>query len=248
MDVSEFFGKNAEKYAKSESHAKGADLSILISNLPLKKSMSALDIAAGTGFTSVALADHVSVVAVFDKTKEMLEEAKKLFESGGKNNAVFVKGDVSDMPFLDQTFDIVTCRRAAHHFHNKIQFLTEVKRVLRKDGYFGLVDMVSPENDDMDIFNNLERFRDHSHASAGTAKFWKGAVEGMGMRVVFAEVYPETVSFEKWLYPVTKNSEDGGTCMRYLEQNSKRFKDMINYDGGSFTKTRMVLVAKKVEP
>ncbi len=248
MDVSEFFGKNAEKYAKSESHAKGEDLSILISNLPLKKRMSALDIAAGTGFTSIALADYVSVVAVFDKTIEMLEEAKKLFESNGKNNAVFVKGDVSDMPFLDQTFDIVTCRRAAHHFHNKIQFLTEVKRVLRKDGYFGLVDMVSPENDDMDIFNNLERFRDHSHASAGTAKFWKGAVEGMGMRVVFAEVYPETVSFEKWLYPVTKNSEDGGTCMRYLEQNSKRFKDMINYDGGSFTKTRMVLVAKKVEP
>ena len=247
MDVSEFFGKNAEKYAKSESHAKGEDLSILISNLPMEKRMSALDIAAGTGFTSIALADHVSVVAVFDKTKEMLEEAKKLFESGGKNNAVFVKGDVSDMPFLDQTFDIVTCRRAAHHFHNKIQFLTEVKRVLRKDGYFGLVDMVSPENDDMDIFNNLERFRDHSHASAGTVKFWKGAVEGMGMRVLFAEVYPETVSFDKWLYPVTKNSEDGEGCMRYLEQNSNRFKDLINYDGGSFTKSRMVLVAKKVE-
>lgn len=247
MDVNEFFGKNAAKYAKSESHAKGEDLSILIKQLPVDKNASALDVATGTGFTSLALSNQVGVVTALDRTVEMLQEAKSLFEREGRKNVVFVKGDVSNMPFLDQTFDIVTCRRAAHHFHNKIQFLTEVKRVLRKDGYFGLVDMVSPENDDMDIFNNLERIRDHSHASAGTAKFWKGAVEGMGMRVLFAEVYPETVSFDKWLYPVTKNSEDGESCMRYLEQNSKRFKDLINYDGGSFTKSRMVLVAKKVE-
>ncbi|MHB1709256.1 MAG: class I SAM-dependent methyltransferase [Thermoplasmataceae archaeon] len=247
MDVSEFFGKNAEKYAKSLSHAKGEDLSILVSNLPLKKEMSAVDIAAGTGFTSIALADHVSVIAVFDKTLEMLEEAKKLFEGNGKNNAVFVKGDVDALPFLNESFDIVTCRRAAHHFHNKIQFLSEANRVMRKNGYLGLVDMVSPENDDMDLFNNLERFRDHSHASAGTARFWKGAVEGMGMKIIFAEVYPETVSFEKWLYPVTKDSEDGESCMRYLEQNSKKFRDIIDYDGNSFTKSRMVLVAQKVE-
>lgn len=248
MDVNEFFGKNAEKYAKSESHAKGEDLSILIEHLPLDKTASALDVAAGTGFTSLALSSNVGIVTALDRTVEMLQEARNLFEREGRKNVVFVKGDVSDMPFLDRSFDIVTCRRAAHHFHNKIQFISEANRVMKKGGYFGLVDMVSPENDDMDIFNNLERFRDHSHASAGTARFWKGAVEGIGMRVVFAEVYPETVSFEKWLYPVTKNSEDGESCMHYLEQNSKRFKDLINYDGDSFTKTRMVLVAQKTEP
>ena len=248
MDATEFFGKNAEKYAKSLSHAKGEDLSTLVANLPLKSDMVALDVAAGTGFTSLALSRQVSVVTAFDVTRQMLDEARNLFAKEGVKNAVFVKGDVSEMPFLDESFDVITCRRAAHHFHNKIQFLNESYRLLKHGGYFGLVDMVSPESDDMDLFNNLERLRDHSHASAGTARFWKGAVEGLDMKVVFAEVYPETVSFEKWLYPVEKSSDEGRECKEYLEKNSRSLSQLINYDGNSFTKTRMVLVAQKTEP
>jgi len=245
MDVSEFFGKNAEKYAKSTSHAKGEDLSILVSHLPLDEGMSALDVAAGTGFTSLALSEHVGVITAFDRTVQMLEEAKKLFEKEGRKNAVFVRGDVSEMPFLDGTFDVVTCRRAAHHFHNKIQFLGEANRVLKSGGYLGLVDMVSPENDEMDMFNNLERLRDHSHASAGSAKFWKRAVEGMGMEIIFVEEFPEKVSFEKWLYPVDTKSSEGKECIDYLENNREKFSNLINYDGEGFMKSRIVLVARK---
>lgn len=247
MDVTDFFGKNAEKYAASQSHAKGEDLSILVSKLQLNEGMSALDIATGTGFTALAVAKHVHIITAFDKTVEMLEEARKLFSKEKADNAVFVTGDVDELPFLEDSFDVVTCRRAAHHFHNKMQFLNEANRVLRKGGYLGIADMISPANDDNDLFNNLERLRDHSHAAAGSGNFWRRAIEGIGMKIVFAEEYPETIPFEKWLYPVTTDSAEGKDCIQYMQANKDGFKKVIDFDGKNFVKTRIVLVAKKEE-
>jgi ubiquinone/menaquinone biosynthesis C-methylase UbiE len=246
MDVIDFFGKNADKYAKSQSHAKGEDLRMLLSKLPLDASMSALDIATGTGFTALEVARKVRLITAFDKTVEMLEEARNLFERENVGNALFVTGDVGNLPFLDHSFDVITCRRAAHHFHNKMLFLNEANRVLKTGGYFGLVDMLSPAGDDMDMFNNLERLRDHSHASAGSRGFWSRSIEGMGWKIISLEEYPERIPFEKWLYPVTMESSEGKDCMEYLENKKDQFSKIMDYDGKSFIKTRIILVAQKV--
>ncbi|MEM0155862.1 MAG: class I SAM-dependent methyltransferase [Thermoplasmataceae archaeon] len=246
MDVIDFFGKNADKYAKSQSHAKGEDLGLLLSKLPLDANMSALDIAAGTGFTALEVARKVRFITAFDKTIEMLEEARNLFEREKVENVLFVTGDVGNLPFLDHSFDVITCRRAAHHFHNKMLFLSEANRVLKSGGYLGLVDMTSPAGDDMDLFNNLERLRDHSHASAGTSGFWTRSVEGMGWKIISFEACPERIPFEKWLYPVTMESSEGKDCIEYLESKKEQFKKLIDYDGKSFVKTRIIMVAQKV--
>jgi ubiquinone/menaquinone biosynthesis C-methylase UbiE len=50
------------------------------------------------------------------------------------------------MPYSDSAFDMVTCRKAAHHFGSAEKFVREVHRVRRVNGRLGIVDM-SPQGD-----------------------------------------------------------------------------------------------------
>lgn len=60
-------------------------------------------------------------------------------------------------------FDTITCRIAAHHFTNPAQFIYEVNRTLEHNGLFILIDNVSPENNEFDIFYNfIEKARSES--------------------------------------------------------------------------------------
>lgn len=247
MDVKEFFGKNAEKYAKSTSHAKGKDLDILVNLLQLQTGYKAIDLAAGTGFTSVALATRIESVVAYDMTSEMLDEARKFASSEGVNNIEFRNGDVQDLPFGDETFDIATCRRAAHHFQDKKAFLSEVKRTLKKGGRFGLSDMAAPEDDIHNLFNGMEKFRDSSHVGAESVSSWESLVKESGLNIVKIERMDERIEFSKWLYPVALDSEEGKGCRQFLENNKEEFSKVAGYEEktDSFIKRRIVLVAEK---
>lgn len=48
----------------------------------------------------------------------------------------FVQGDAEDLPFADQSFDVVINVEASHHYPRLPRFLSEVARVLRPGGHF----------------------------------------------------------------------------------------------------------------
>jgi ubiquinone/menaquinone biosynthesis C-methylase UbiE len=56
-----------------------------------------------------------SVIGV-DLTPEMLAEAERLRVERSITNVSFETADAHDLPFEDNRFQFVTCRRAAHHF------------------------------------------------------------------------------------------------------------------------------------
>ena len=247
MDVREFFGKNAEKYANSKSHAKGKDLEILINLLDPGNGSYAIDLAAGTGFTAIALAKKVGHVVAYDLTSEMLDEARKLAKNEGAGNVEFRNGDVADLPFEDSHFDIATCRRAAHHFKDKMAFLIEVKRVLKNGGKLGLVDMAAPENDPKDLFNRLERIRDSSHVKAESVSSWESLVKESGLKEGKVEIMVERITLASWLYPIAPDSEEGRKCRELVDSNLEDFTKAVEYDpkDDSFAKRRFILIAEK---
>ncbi|MDG6997313.1 MAG: class I SAM-dependent methyltransferase, partial [Nitrososphaerota archaeon] len=89
----EFFSKHAEGYAKSESHARGSDLALLIELAKPAKSDVVLDVATGTGFTAIEFAPLVKEVVAADITEEMLQEARKLASERGIKNIRFEYAD-----------------------------------------------------------------------------------------------------------------------------------------------------------
>jgi len=248
--LNEFFSKHAWSYTKSEGHARGVDLSALIASLKLEGGEVALDVAAGTGFTAMELARRVKRVIAMDVTPEMLREAERLAGEGGFTNIVFKQGDALSIPFPDEVFDVVTTRRAAHHFPNIQKFLRESRRALKDNGRLGVVDM-SPIEETQGFVNMIERMRDPTYNRALTPTEWETEVTQAGFDVVHKEIFTEEVTLEKWLYPVKPDSSEAEAVKDAWSKASQDVRELLKIkenpaDEISWLKHRIVLVARKL--
>ena len=72
-----------------------------------------------------------------DLTPKMIEVAKRK----KIKNAEFVVGDCENLPFPENSFDIVICSQSFHHYPNPQKFFESVKKVLRPWGKLILRDM-----------------------------------------------------------------------------------------------------------
>ncbi len=244
-----FFAEHAQDYSKSQSHAQGADLDALIRALKPKKSEVALDVATGTGFTAVALAGLVGHVTGIDVTDEMLAQAVRLARERGRTNVRFELGDALKIGYPNSSFDIVTTRRATHHFEDVPRFLREARRVLRSGGRLGIVDMSPPEGAEA-FSNRIERLRDRSHVKAFTQAAWRSMVSKAGLRIQSSEILEESVTFERWLYPVEAGGREEEAIRRAWSSVPASVKRLLvaRFEKGvvkGWTKSRIVLVASK---
>ncbi len=245
MSGSDFFARNAEGYAKSSSHAKGRDLEMLLESVAAKGGEVSVDIATGTGFTAMALSGQTARVIAVDPTVEMIRQARKLSDEKGKTNIEFVLGEAEAIPLSDAIADIVTCRRAAHHFSDKSLFLGEVHRILRNGGKLGLADMVSPDGF-ADELNALEKARDSTHKIAEETGEWRSKLVEHGFGEIHVEVDEERLTFEKWIYPVSSTGKEADDCRNLLLGASRDFATAIGLGNDlSFMKRRMVIVGRK---
>jgi ubiquinone/menaquinone biosynthesis C-methylase UbiE len=90
-----------------------------------------LDIACGCGYGTSFLARRgaKSVIGV-DRSVEALECAKFYTES----NLKFINGDAYKLEFENNTFDVIISFETIEHLDNPTKFVTELQRVLKKDG------------------------------------------------------------------------------------------------------------------
>lgn len=238
--VTEYFGRYHEAYAKSEGHARGGDLAALIGALNMQARPRVLDAACGTGHTAVAMAQRGWDVVGLDMTQQMLDEAQGLARSRGVR-VQWTLGDVHAMPWSDQSFNAVTCRRAAHHFRELDRFLDEVYRVLMPGGQIGISDMTAP-SDAIAALNQLERVRDSSHWAARTANEWANLVASHGFDLQILNVAVEPMTCNQWLSPVSATSAHGHQALTLLD--SGNVPQSLSQEG-MFFKHRMILVAEK---
>ncbi|MCD5322362.1 class I SAM-dependent methyltransferase [Pontibacillus sp. HN14] len=206
-DVQEQFGRNAERYVTSTTHAKGEDLSLMVEWLEPKRSWKVLDIATGGGHVANQLAPHVKGVIVSDLTKSMLQAAASFLSL--HENIEAVLADAEDLPFLDHSFDVVTCRIAAHHFPNPDRFVQEVGRVLKPGGAFVLIDNVSPEDKKKeDFYNHFEKKRDHSHQRALPISEWEMLLERSNLTIKKQSLRKKTLPFHEWVCRMVEDEQE----------------------------------------
>jgi len=143
-DPRAFFSAHHHAYVVSPGHAHGRDLDRLVIGLAPKPGERAVDVATGAGHTALRLAEHGAEVNIVDITHEMLEDALTLAQDRHLNLTA-VEAPAEALPFSDKSFDLVTCRRAAHHFTDIAQFLSEAHRILRTGGRLGISDMTGSQ-------------------------------------------------------------------------------------------------------
>lgn len=172
------FGAVAANYVTSPVHAHGQDLIWLVQTAALTGTEHVLDVGTGGGHAAFALAPHAAEVVALDLTRPMLEVAQAEAYTRNLHNITFLEGDTHTLPCEDNSFDVVTCRHASHHFPNVQQAVYEWRRVLKPGGKLVLIDSASPDEPDAEaLLHNIEILRDPSHVRNHRFSVWTALLQ-----------------------------------------------------------------------
>jgi SAM-dependent methyltransferase len=124
----------SEKW-KAKSAAMGRDVTdALVEYAQPKLGMKVLDLASGTGEPAISLAARVGSeghVSALDLSSELLAIATERAQQRGLTNFSTQQADAQQLPFSDQSFDLVTSRFGVMFFQDCEKAFREVHHVLK---------------------------------------------------------------------------------------------------------------------
>jgi uncharacterized protein len=112
----------------------------LVARLALGAASRVLEVGAGSGFYSVAVARSVPKghLELLDLQPEMLEKARRKLEAEGLQNVGYTLADAGVLPFEADSFDALFLVAVLGEVANRKAFLGEARRVLKPEGLLSI--------------------------------------------------------------------------------------------------------------
>lgn len=201
------FDKQSDRYGRSHILANTADLDASVMGLDFPRSGPALDVATGGGHTAVWLAKRGLVVTATDLSAKMLENAAQLAMADGFSIETR-QHPAESLPYPDESFDVVACRVAAHHFSAPGDFVRESARVLKPGGVFLLIDGTVPDDQPEAAvwMNTVEKLRDPSHGRLISGAEWCGYAANAHLHVVRCQISRFAQPDLEWYFETANTS------------------------------------------
>ena len=179
-----------------------------------------LEVAAGTCVCGRSFAPYVRTVVCLDATDAMLEVGRREAENSGLKNMVFVRGYAEELPFPDESFDIVFSRLAFHHFTDPEKCFSEMVRCLRTGGRLVMIDMEAAREDLRPSQDTIETLRDPSHVRNLSRSEMLSLFSGHRLRVEKCETTKIRQELTSWM-ALTKTPETTRQdILRKMEEDS----------------------------
>ena len=207
------WSERAQLYRESEAHREGPDLDLIVEWAA--GAATALDVATGGGHVARRLREAGVEVVTTDPAPGMHPD---------------VVCRAEDLPFADGSFDVVTCRVAAHHFEDVRAAVGELARVARRrvlvvdNLYLGEAE------------EKADRLRDPTHVRNYSEDEWRSFFGAAGLRVADVRRLEKRIEVEPWLERAGCVGED---AERVRELLAARIAD------GRLTLARIALRGKK---
>jgi ubiquinone/menaquinone biosynthesis C-methylase UbiE len=221
------FGPVAANYSRSTFHTSADRLQEVVDLVHPLPGDLALDVATGTGNTAFALAPLVRRVVGLDLTREMLDVAKRLAGERKIDNADWVLGDASALPFPDETFDIYVVRAAPHHFPHFDAFVSEAFRVLRPGRDAAFVDC-APPTPARDVLHEVEKLRDPSHVLSLTVDEWRSQLKAVGFEVELARARELDWDYDEWMHTMGVQFELAEKLATVIESSKGQARNQLH--------------------
>jgi ubiquinone/menaquinone biosynthesis C-methylase UbiE len=194
------FGGQSKGFASDgDTYADAEGLTWMLQDLPLSRDAACLDIATGTGEFARALAPHVATVVGLDATDAMIEQGKKFVAGAGIENLSFHQGTVQDLPFADESFDVVASRYAFHHFADPKPVLCEMARVCKTHGHVIIVDIIVPDESTAAQYHYYEWLCDQSHTRCLGIEEFRTNFRLFGLEVISARTRELEEELVEWM-------------------------------------------------
>ena len=107
-----------------------------------------LDLATGTADLAITMAKHNPQAHIIglDISEKMLEIGKSKIKKQNLENQIELRfGDAANLPFEDDTFDVVTVAFGVRNFEDLGRGLSEIHRVLKPNGEVVILEFSMPE-------------------------------------------------------------------------------------------------------
>ena len=107
-----------------------------IDELLLPKTAHVLEIGCGAGFMTSALAKRGFIIEAIDHSQAMVDLTKEQARQKGILNQINAcTGDIHELSYEDQTFDLIVALGVVPWLHDFKKALTEIIRVIKPGGY-----------------------------------------------------------------------------------------------------------------
>jgi len=240
----QMFGPQAGVYAQSKVHISDDSLESLqkLTNPALRQAQGdgqqaqgdrergapyrwAVDIGTGAGFTAFAMAEVSERVIASDITQPMLRQAGRISGERGLPNVGLVQNAAEALPFADGSLDLITSRKAAHHFRDFEAALDEAQRALRPGGSLVMADTVAPEDDALARWQNeVELRRDFSHVEDRKVSVIRQMLADRGFEVVGSEDERVYLWFNDWVMRTRVPEDEVAALRREFQEGSPEMK------------------------
>ncbi|TSB45719.1 class I SAM-dependent methyltransferase [Alkalicoccobacillus porphyridii] len=100
-----------------------------------------LDLGAGTGYISLAIAKHVQSVVAFDFDSEILQYLEEMATHKKIKNIDISVGDFTEMNLVSESFDKSVASISLHEVQPLSTALREIHRVLKENGMFVCIEI-----------------------------------------------------------------------------------------------------------
>jgi len=176
--MTDVWSQRAEAFRESPTHREGPDLDLLVEWCEPAPDVKVLDVATGGGHVARRLREAGCTVVTVDPAPGMKAD---------------VVAPADHLPFEDGSFDVVTCRIAAHHFPDIAAAVAEMARVSNR------LLVIEDNLFRGDEVEEAERLRDPTHVRCYSEDEWKARLTDAGFEVEQVEHFDRRQNFDAWL-------------------------------------------------
>jgi ubiquinone/menaquinone biosynthesis C-methylase UbiE len=218
------FTRQADAYAETEQARDEKAMAGLAKLSGVGAQDEVLDVACGPGRLTAAFARLCKQAVGCDATDALLAIARREAANQRLTNLRFDAGDAYALPYDNDTFSLVTCRAAFHHFTDPGAALAEMARVARPGGRLLVADLLGCEDlAKADRHDAIERLCDPTHARAIPVSEFRRMIADQGLVEVSFLSAEMSYDVEEWL-------DHGGPSFEAAEEIRGRLKESAASD------------------
>lgn len=125
----------------------------------LEQYYSALEFGSGTGLVSFNLYDKLKDITCIDTSQGMIDTLNSKIQQHQVKNMIAYQLDINDDCLLIPTYDLIYTSMVLHHIVDIERTLTNLYRLLKKDGYICIVEL---DEDDGSFHESEKDFNGHN--------------------------------------------------------------------------------------